>query len=122
MAAISVSAAPPATKSAKPSKPDQFFGKWVGKWDGKWPVEFTISRDPKTKELVVIYAHAEHLGDPLEEEVSQPAFEDGVLYVGDSMEITLSTVDPNIATVKGNFKKPRVAVLARDFAAKKPKN
>jgi hypothetical protein len=92
-----------------------------GKVDGKWPVEFTFWRDGKTKELRVIYAHAEQVGEPLDVEKSIPDFENGVMFVGDSIEVTLSTADPNIATAKGNFKKPRVAVLARDFAAKLPK-
>jgi hypothetical protein len=119
MAAMSTSAAP----AAKTPTADQYVGKWVGKWDGKWPVEFTFSRDPKTKELLVIYAHAEHVGDPLEaEEKSYAGFKDGVVLVGDSIEVSLSTADPNIATAKGHFKKPRIAVLARDFSAKKAKD
>lgn len=102
-----------AANEKKAPKPEQFLGKWVG----KWTVQFTVSRDPESRELVVLYEWEERLGQPLGGDSFYAGFEDGKLLVGDSIDITLSDKDPDKATANGHFRKPRVAELTR---AKKP--
>jgi hypothetical protein len=114
---LAASAPVGAASKKKAPKPEHFLGKWVGKWDGKWTVQFTVSRDPESQELVVLYEWEERLGQPLGRDSFYAGFEDGKLLVGDSIDITLSGNDPNKATANGHFQKPRVAELTR---AKKP--
>lgn len=111
---MAVATAGSAADPKKEPKPEQFFGKWVGKWDGKWKVQFTVYRDPQTKETLVLYEREERVGEPLKQELADAVFEEGVLWVGENIEISLSSKDPDKATAKGHFFKARTAELSRE--------
>jgi hypothetical protein len=100
---------------AKPSaKPEDFTGKWKGKWDGTYGVQFTITPIADDKERVnVLYEWEEKLGQPYHSSTSKPKIVGNVLKLN-LIEITISAEDPNRAVAKGNFARPRTAILTKE--------
>jgi hypothetical protein len=116
-----VSAAAGADEPAKNPMPKDFVGKWVGKWDDTWKVQFTVTQDPKTQELSVLYEWEETLGKPFESQRRAGKIEKGVLVLG-SIEITPSGKDKDKADAVGKFAKTRTAALTRVKEAEKEKD
>jgi hypothetical protein len=99
-------------------KPEDFVGKWQGKWSGFFLVQFTITQDPKSKELSVVYEWEEVAGKPLQKETCDAKLDGNTLRVGKAIEITLSPKDANKGRALGRFANPRTADLTREL----PKN
>ena len=93
--------------------PADFAGKWRGRWDGTWTVQFTITHDPKTQQLSVLYEWEERPGEPLNQR-NFPATVQGNALVAGMIEITLFANDPKRATATGHFRNPRTAALVRE--------
>jgi hypothetical protein len=96
--------------------PEDFLGKWSGKWDNTYQVRFTITQDPKTKELKALYEWEENPGKPLRRQrVTAVKIEGNALEVGKAMQITISSKDPDKGKAVGNFgTKRRTADLVRE--------
>jgi len=95
-------------------KPEDFLGKWTGKWSGTYRVQFTITQDPKTKELAVVYEWEENVGNPLQRENISAKLDGNVLRIGKVIEITLSAKDDNKGKAVGRFANPRSTDLTRE--------
>lgn len=98
---------------AKPDpKPEDFVGKWVGEWDGKWYVQFTVSQDPATKQLHVLYEWEEKNGEPVRRQNFAARLGKATLVIG-AMELSISAKDDNKGKAVGKFKSLRIALLTR---------
>ena len=84
-------------------KPEDFLGKWVGKWDEKFQVRFTITQDPKTKQLSVLYEFEQRLGKPLREERLTAKLEGNTLRIGRGIDLTISPSYPDKGNAVGRF-------------------
>jgi hypothetical protein len=95
-------------------KLEDFLGKWSGKWDDTYQVRFTISQDPKTKQLIVLYEYEQNLGKPLRRSRIAAKLEGNTLRVGRSMDVTISANDPDKGQAIGRFAERRTADLVRE--------
>jgi len=104
----------PATTAASHQLGD-YLGNWTGKWGGQWAVRFTVTGNPASGEVSVLYEWEEDVGQPMRRQRRRGTLTDqGALRVPDLLEITLSDSDPAKATAVGHFKQPRTAELLRD--------
>ena len=98
--------------------PRHFLGKWVGKWDNTWKVQFTITQDPKSEQLSVLYEWQEIVGQPLQKKSLSAKIEKDTLVMSPSgasvIEITLLAKATDKAKAVGKFKTPRTAALTRE--------
>ena len=83
-------------------------------WDDKWQVRFTITQDPKTKQLAVLYEWEEKPGKPLRKQRLTGKIDGNRLRISKETEITLSSKDPDKGKAVGNFKVKRTAELVRE--------
>jgi len=95
-------------------KLEDFLGKWSGKWDDTYQVRFTISQDPKTKQLIVLYEYEQNLGKPLRRSRIAAKLEGNTLRVGRNMDVTISANDPDKGQAIGRFAERRTADLVRE--------
>jgi len=63
----------------------------------------TITQDPKTKELNVLYEFEQRLGKPLRQQQLTAKLEANTLRVGRSIDLTLSPNDPDKGKAVGRF-------------------
>jgi hypothetical protein len=93
-------------------------GIWEGKWDETWKVRFTISKGEKSP-YKVFYEWEEHSGEPMSKmTIENTQFKDGSLEIGKTNMITIEFKDDGSAVAKGNFKKPRTAILKKQSSTK----
>jgi len=95
-------------------KLEDFLGKWSGKWDDTYQVRFTITQDPKTNELKVLYEYEQNVGKPLRRSRVTAKLEGNTLRVGRSMDVTISANDPDKGQAIGRFAERRTADLVRE--------
>lgn len=97
----------------KDPKPKDFVGKWVGKWDDKWKVQFTVTMEPDSGELLVLYEWEERLGQPLQSQRVRAKIVENALVLG-LTEITLPAKGKDKAKAVGKFRNTRTANLTRE--------
>jgi hypothetical protein len=96
-------------------KVEDYLGKWSGRWDNTWYVQFTVTHEPETRHVSVLYEWEEYPGQPLQRLWLTGHLENNILKIGTRfIELSVSPHDPDKGKAFGHFRTRRTAVLTRE--------
>jgi hypothetical protein len=96
-------------------KVEDYLGKWSGRWDNTFYVQFTVTQEPETKHVLVLYEWEEYPGQPLQRLRLTGHIENNILKIGTRfIELSVSPHDPGKGKAYGYFRTRRTAELTRE--------
>jgi hypothetical protein len=96
-------------------KVEDYLGKWSGRWDNTSYVQFTVTHEPETRHVSVLYEWEEYPGQPLQRLRLTGHLENNILKIGTRfIELSVSPDDPDKGKALGHFRTRRTAVLTRE--------
>ena len=96
-------------------KVEDYLGKWSGRWDNTFYVQFTVTQEPETKHVLVLYEWEEYPGQPLQRLRLTGHIENNILKIGTRfIELSVSPHDPDKGKAYGYFRTRRTAELTRE--------